>query len=148
MMDEGCLLPPPKGLLRKKIKLRNTPQGTDVTVEDSFAPLGESHGKGTTNTTQHTTHNGRTSRLLDQIGPVGRYGENGLGQVVIQFLKSRIRETLNLSTDAHSSTDTIFCFVLAVQIFVGVSPRNFLGVVSKTLVYLLFFAGLLFHSGR
>ena len=25
--------------------------------------------------TQHTTH-GRTSRLLDQIGPVGRFGEN------------------------------------------------------------------------
>ena len=35
----------------------------------SFAPLGESHGKG-------TTSNGRTSQLLDQIGIEGRFGEN------------------------------------------------------------------------
>ena len=35
---------------------------------DGFAPLGESHGKG-------TTTNGQTAQLLDQIGPVGRFGE-------------------------------------------------------------------------
>ena len=52
-------------------------QGTDATVGDGFAPLGppllpweNRMGRG-----QTTNDNGRTSRLLDRIGPVGRFGE-------------------------------------------------------------------------
>jgi hypothetical protein len=37
----------------------------------SFAPLGESHGKGT-----YTHTHTQTFRLLDGIGPVARFGEN------------------------------------------------------------------------
>ena len=52
--------------------------GTDATVGDGFAPLGppllpseNRIGRGQ----QMTTH-GRTSRLLDRIGQVGKFGEN------------------------------------------------------------------------
>ena len=36
------------------------------------------HGKGTKSVT-HKVSRGRTSRLLDRIGPVGPFGENGRG---------------------------------------------------------------------
>ena len=42
-------------------------QGTDATVGDAFAPLGESHGKRT----NRQTNKIRTSGLLDQSGPRG-----------------------------------------------------------------------------
>ena len=40
----------------------------------SFAPMGESHGKGTSNR--------QTSQLIDRIGPVGRFGKNSQNQKI------------------------------------------------------------------
>ena len=56
-------------------------QGTDASVGDGFAPLGpplfpweNCMGRGQ----QQINDNTRTSRLSDQIGPVGRFGEKSL----------------------------------------------------------------------
>ena len=49
-------------------------QGTDATVEDSFAPQGPPLLPWEGDNKQYT--NRRTSRLLDRIGPVGRFGGN------------------------------------------------------------------------
>ena len=49
----------------------------------SFAPLGESHGKGT-----HKLTDRRTSRLLDRIGPVGQFDEKNYHPSKLSFLAS------------------------------------------------------------
>ena len=60
-------------------------------------------GRGQTDTQTDT----RTSRLLERIGPVGRFVENMFSPKKTCFYKkSRIRETKHLSTDTDSSTDT------------------------------------------
>ena len=48
----------PRGFKAKKIVKKN--QGSDATVGDSFAPLGETHGKGTQSASQPAM-----DRLLD-----------------------------------------------------------------------------------
>ena len=44
----------------------------------NFNTLKKSHGKGTFHRQTDTQTNRRPSRLLDRIGPVGRFGENCL----------------------------------------------------------------------